>query len=470
MAGKDLRAFGQMLRQLRKTAGFYQEELAEQLNLIHTRFDPKSDLRIDGNRISKWERAFTDKSGRVWQPKRQHMLYLIETFAAQLTPETAQTWASQAGYALSRPELQPFFPDQVIASAPLPGSFPLQTNLTPLALLPDQRLFGIEPKQQQLGRALEQSAAPWLVAIDGIGGIGKTALAMAVVREIMAAERFDEAIWISAKQEEFRPGDGLHPTHRPALDVDTFVDTLLEYFGHSAALSRPAQEKLLTLTDLLKQRPYLIVVDNLETMADYQILLPLLRRLANPGKFLLTSRQSLRQYPDVFCLQVNELNRSDVAALLRYEAEVRGATGLAGATQAQLDHIYSVAGGNPLALKLIVGQTRVLPLSRVLDNLEQAQGKKTEDLYTYIYWQAWQALTEAGRAVLLVMPLAQGGALSQLAALSELEPAALNQALEQLAAMSLIEVSGDIEQRRYRIHRLTETFLLNEVIKWQSLP
>jgi hypothetical protein len=39
--------------------------------------------------------------------------------------------------------------------------------------------------------------------------------------------------------------------------------------------------------------------------------------------------------------------------------------------------------------------------------------------------------------------------------------------LMNLTRLSLVEVGGDLEHRRYRIHRLTETFLLNEVVKWQ---
>ena len=66
------------------------------------------------------------------------------------------------------------------------------------------------------------------------------------------------------------------------------------------------------------------------------------------------------------------------------------------------------------------------------------------------------------------MPLAQGGTFNQLKTVSELTRHDLHQALEQLVKLSLVEVRGDIEQHRYYIHRLTETFLLNEVAKWQS--
>ncbi len=450
-----LETFGQKLREFRTRSGLTQAGLARQ-------------LPVSAELISIWERAYQHR-GRRWKPDRPSVVRLVELFADQLSPEEAQTWVSLAGYKLGQTELQKLFPTysaQALTELSSPADF--QTNLERLAMPPEQCLFGVSQKQQQLRRILEQAEAPWLIAIDGIGGIGKTSLASALVREIMPAGQFYDIAWVSARQEEFLPGAGLQQIDRPALDVDTLTDALLEQLDDRGLLSLSAEEKVAALTNLLKEHPYLIIIDNLETVVDYQALLPLLRKLANPSKFLLTSRHSLYAHSDVFCLSLSELNRADTFAFLRYEAEVRGLPELTEAPQAALADIYQVIGGNPLALKLVVGQIRVLPLPQVLENLKQARGKKIEEMYTYIYWQAWHALTSPGQKVLLVMPLAQGGTIDQLTALSEVAGDELDQALEQLVGLSLVEVGGDIEQRRYHIHRLTEAFLLTEVIKWQS--
>lgn len=142
---------------------------------------------------------------------------------------------------------------------------------------------------------------------------------------------------------------------------------------------------------------------------------------------------------------------------------------LTNASQAQLEQIYQTIGGNPLAIKLMVGQISVLSLSQVLENLQQAQHKEIDEFYTYIYWQAWRLLDKVSQQVFVVMPLAQGGSLAQLEKLTQLETAALSQALRQLVKLSLVQVGGTLEDRRYTLHRLTETFLLNEVVKWQTL-
>ncbi len=337
-----------------------------------------------------------------------------------------------------------------------------------LRLPPETHLFGVDERLNSLLERLISVETPWLASIEGLGGIGKTALANAVVRRPELISRFHDMAWVSAKQRDFFPGLGLEEKSSPALTTEIFIDTLLEQLGQATFLAQSPPEKRVALTQLLKQAPYLIVVDNLETMTDYQALLPLLWEITNPSKALLTSRHSLRAYPDIFCLTVAALNQVETFHLISHEASTRGLLMLAEASEAQLQPIYEVVGGNPLALKLVVGQTAFLPLAQVLANLKAARGKNISDLYTYIYWQAWHMLDGPSQQALLVMPLAQEGTLEQLLALSRLELAELYQALQQLATLSLVQVEGDLEERRYAIHRLTETFLLNEAITWRS--
>lgn len=335
-------------------------------------------------------------------------------------------------------------------------------------LLADQQFFGITQVRRALLEQLCMEKTPWLVAIDGIGGIGKTILATLLVHELVANARFAKFAWVSAKQTEFQPATGLHETTRPALDEETLTALLLAQLLAQPPLTASHQEKRALLIDLLKAEAHLVVVDNLETVADTTALLPFLRQLANPSKFLLTSRWSLQSESGIFCYSLHELNMTDTLAFLRHEAEVRGIQALIDARQAQLERIYRVVGGNPLALKLVIGQTRFLPLTQVLTNLQEAQGHQVRDLYTYIYWQAWQLLDDTGRRLLLVLPVESNSTYGQLAALQLFDGATLQRALAQLLTLSLVQVRGDLEEPRYTLHRLTETFLLREVVQWQQ--
>jgi hypothetical protein len=338
-----------------------------------------------------------------------------------------------------------------------------------LRLPPQVSLIGVETPLQQLHDILAPERDPWLVSIEGLGGIGKTALANALVRLREVARHFYDIAWVSARQQKLPSTLTLPSASGPVITEESLVDLLLEQFGQLSVLTQLPPQKKMILTRLLKQRPYLIVIDNLETVADYRSLLPLLRQMANPTKFLLTSRYSLRTQTDVFCYTVQALGLEEMLHFIRQEASNRGLAMVAEAPDADLKRIYDTVGGHPLALKLVVGQLASLPLSSVINRLQQAQGKSIEELYTFIYWDIWNLLKPAAQQALLVMPLVEEGTLEQLLILSHLDSDPLNQALEQLINLSLVQVGGKLDDRRYSIHRLTETFLLNEALRWRPL-
>ncbi|MBV7337995.1 hypothetical protein KFU94_59165 [Chloroflexi bacterium TSY] len=333
----------------------------------------------------------------------------------------------------------------------------------------DQHLFGIATAQARIYALLQAEARPWIITIEGIGGIGKTALANELAHAFVENDRFVDIGWVSAKQEEFDPDAGRQSTGRPALDTATLTDALLTQLLEQPPVSASQQEKQTTLLHLLKARPYLVVVDNLETAHDQEALTPYLRQLANPSKFLLTSRFSRRAQAEIYSHTLRELSEGDTLTLLRHEANARGIDALAEAQPEQLSAIYQVVGGNPLALKMVVGQVGFLPLQQVLTNLEEARGKRVDELYTYIYWQAWQLLTATERQLFLAMPMVPDATFNQLALASGLDEESLANALARLVQQSLVQVAGDLNERYYRLHRLTETFLMNEVLKWQLI-
>lgn len=337
-----------------------------------------------------------------------------------------------------------------------------------LRLPPHGSLFGVDQQLNTLQEILLSPEPVWLVSIEGLGGIGKTALANALIRQPDLTYRFHEAAWVSAKPKEFLPSLELEQMTWPALTDEALINMLLEQLDETFSPVQSPQQKYSLLARLLKETPHLIVIDNLETVTDYQALLPVLRKLANPSKFLLTSRYSLQDHSDVFCCNLQELNQADAFHFIRHEAKTRGLSLVANASEAELKSIYETVGGNPLAIKLVIGQLAILPLPQVLDSLKQARGQKIEALYTYIYWQAWGLLDTASQQTLLVIPLTQDATLDQLLALSQLPLETLTQALERLVTLSLVQVSGELKVRRYTIHRLTETFLLKEAIKWQA--
>ncbi len=341
-----------------------------------------------------------------------------------------------------------------------------QHNAERLPDLGARQLFGIGARRAELKSLLEQAGAPHLLVLEGIGGIGKTTLANAVARDLLSSDRYRRYVWISARQEEFSAGEGLRSKDGPALTENDLLEEIIEQLALDSLRHQPQKRKLSNLKRVLNQQPYLVIVDNLETVADVKALEPYLQMLATgASKFLLTSRRSLRQHAGVFSASLDELAEPDALALLRFEARGQNLLALAGASDDTLRPIYEVIGGNPLALRLVIGQATILPLDRVIENLSGARGRKAYELYRYIYERAWQQLDNHARHLLVRMPVFSqtGATLERIEAINDISADQLTDALDQLITLSLVNISGDYQSRRYSIHRLTETFIRREI-------
>jgi DNA polymerase III delta prime subunit len=325
------------------------------------------------------------------------------------------------------------------------------------------RLFGVVERMAQVRAQLETDLEPWLIALEGLGGIGKTSLADALARELTHQAHFREIGWVSARRRLFRlSGDVETSSAQPDLTLAELIDRLVDQFELTGLRRRSDAEKLAGVRAFLKSQPCLVVIDNLETVADHGALVLQLRGLMSPSKFLITTRHSLRDVSDVYVLTLRPLSRDDTLALIRHEAETRGLHELADAPDAELAQIYAITGGNPLATKLLVGQVHTLSLPVALARFNAATSKPVEELLAFIYAHAWQALDRDSRHVLQAMLLVtkEGGRLEQIAAAAEFDQDHTATCLQRLAALSLVNVGGDLRERRYALHQLTQTFLV----------
>ncbi|MCP4361982.1 MAG: hypothetical protein GY796_28560 [Chloroflexi bacterium] len=334
------------------------------------------------------------------------------------------------------------------------------------ALLPPpsySQLFGFDTAVTHLTTQLSQPQKPYVVAIVGMGGIGKTALADAVTRHIIRRFCFQEVIWLRATPHTMSG----QAASSEQLYEDVIAD-LARYLFPPTEINPNPQQRLVQVRQRLKSRPCLVIVDNIESAANTALLINHFKDLAQPSKFLLTTRIRSTTLAAVSTQTVNELAFSDAADLMCHHALEIENEAVANASEVEYKQIYDVTGGNPLALKLVVSLLDTLTLHQVLDGMKQGEGGDIEQMYKRIYWQAWQLLSDNGRQLLMSLPLVSGtgGALDYLQTLSGLTQAQILPAIQELRGRSLLEVRGDLQEKRYGIHRLTETFLHTEIIHW----
>lgn len=326
------------------------------------------------------------------------------------------------------------------------------------------KLVGVDEPRSKLVEALTTEDDHFIVTIDGLGGIGKTALADQVARDLIKLTHFDEIAWVTAKHTHLSVLGRLQvESGRAALTFPMLIDALTGQLElpENGGLSQLQRQQL--VKQFLRERTCLVVIDNLETVADNRNLLPELRNWQRPSKFLLTSRLRLLDEPNVFSVSLKELTEESAFQLIRLEAKRTGFSDLESAEDADLRQIYDVVGGNPLALKLIVGQLRFHSLSDVLNRFSEGKEAETSTgLFDYIYREIWESLRDESKMTLLALTQAgeTGFEMGHLVAVSGLPETTVFESVEELILLSLVDLTGNIFERRYRLHRLTEVFLL----------
>lgn len=231
-------AFGDLLRRARRHAGLTQEELAERAGLSTRAI---SDLERGVNRA----------------PRRDTLNMLAE--ALELPPEIVTQWEQTRQWLATR------------SPSPVHANSHPHTSHLPVSL---NTLVGREQEIRSVVNVLREPGVR-LVTLSGPGGVGKTRLALAVVRELEAAYR--DGVWFVQ----------LAPVRDPALVGSAIAAELgIREIG--------GQQLMTTLQAWLRPRQALIVVDNFEHVLGAAPLLTELLIACPSTTMLVTSRSRLQ--------------------------------------------------------------------------------------------------------------------------------------------------------------------------------
>lgn len=323
------------------------------------------------------------------------------------------------------------------------------------------KLFGRDRVEKSLSDELMAAETPWLVAIVGMGGIGKTALADKVVRQIIPTMRFEDVMWLHAE------GGALYGRNdSPTLTFEQILIDLLKQIFPGDPVPPALEQQIYRARNALKLSPQLVIIDNLESEEDIAFLMNKLYDLTNPSKFLLTTRTLASRRAHVVNIELDELTFAEAKAFVQYHGQESGITAVSEVSDEELQVIYDLTGGNPLALKIVISQLDTIPLPRLIQGLNQSYSTEVDDMYKRIYWHAWRTLTPQAQKLLQAMNLVSEAAdADYLLAISELEEGPLWRSIEELRQRSLLDVQGGIQEKLYRIHPLTRSFLQTEIIK-----
>jgi tetratricopeptide (TPR) repeat protein len=302
-----------------------------------------------------------------------------------------------------------------------------------------------------------------LVTIDGIGGIGKSALALEAAHRYLRdydrlpeEERFDAIIWTSAKSEVLT-ADGIAPRRqitRTLDDIYTAIAIALE--REDITRARPEEQDELVTKALTQQRT-LLIVDNLETVDDERVN-AFLREIPAPTKAIVTTRHRIDvAYP----IRLTGMPKEDGLDLIAQECEKKDVT----LTDAEAEKLYRRTGGVPLAMVWSVAQ---MGYGYGVDSVLRRLGEPTGDIARFCFEGAMERIRgKPAHKLLMALSLfatdASREALGCVAGLGE-DILSRDEGLVTLERLSLVNKQGN----RYRMLPLTKHFASNELTSFHD--
>jgi len=326
------------------------------------------------------------------------------------------------------------------------------------------RFIGREEELAKVARILRPypHSQHAIVTIDGIGGIGKSALALEIAHrylrdyeQIAPGERFEAIIWTSAKQSVLT-AEGIKVRRqvlRTLKDIYTTIAVTLE--REDITRAHAEEQDNLVRKALTRQRT-LLIVDNLETVDD-EAVLDFIREIPAPTKVMVTTRHRIDvAYP----IRLMGMPEQDGLALIALECQKKGVE----LNTEQSERLFERTGGVPLA---IVWSIALMGHGYSVESVLHRLGEPQADISRFCFEQTVARIkgTPAYRLMLtlaLFVTDASRAALGYIADLPELDR---DDGLAVLERLSLLNKEGN----RFKFLPLTRGYALAQLNQLKAL-
>lgn len=239
-----------------------------------------------------------------------------------------------------------------------------------------------------------------VLSIDGIGGVGKSSLALEIAYKLKEQKLFDAIIWVSAKKDRLSY-KGIEEIINNFDNLEDLFDEILKVFNEADFLKHGTIEtKERMVIELLRNNNCLIIVDNLETINDDNIKKFLIGiNFPIESKVLITSRKRLGQVEHVIMLEKFTIKETEKFIL----SQLKSRSFKGECSENLIKDIYSKTGGIPLAIKVIIPW---IIEGRIKNNFNVNIDKET-DILKFCFDRVYnEFLNEDAKKLFCIMSLA----------------------------------------------------------------
>jgi hypothetical protein len=308
------------------------------------------------------------------------------------------------------------------------------TNLPPLPNGYVRRL-GLE---REIVSAVTNDRYPIVTLVER-GGIGKTSLALTVLHEVAATQRFDAILWFSARDIDLSlTGPKVVQPH--ILTEKDIADEFVSLLGGSVALGTAKMTNVEIMADNFRVSkiggPILFVFDNFETVRSPVDLFQWIdTNIRLPNKAVITSR--FRDFKADYPINISGMEQEEAEELISRTATALGIDNLV--TTRFREELIEQSDGHPYVIKIILGEVSD---SKTTGKPQRLIARK-EDILDALFERTFANLSPLAARIFLTLSgwrsLVPQLALEAVLLRNQSEPIDPSNGIDELIRMSLVQ-------------------------------
>lgn len=314
---------------------------------------------------------------------------------------------------------------------------------------PDYEDTGFMGRREQIEELRKAIFGPFpVITVLGVGGAGKSALALQVAYDVLNSEvcAFDAIIWTSAKTTRLTGADVQNIAGAISSSIG-IAESALDQFG-----VEPSGDPFDAVKELLTSFKVLLFIDNLETILDERVR-DFVREVPVGSKVVFTSRISLGAYD--FVVPIQNLGTKEADAYYRRVAGVWKQKELQQTPKEEVSQYLVRLNYSPLGIKWFIQAVSAgASIQRLLSDPTL--------LLTFCLQNIVEQLSKEARSLLLALAITgRENSPASLHFLTEIDPWTVEDALRELIGSHLITVIASRfgDDDRYRIAGIAQTYL-----------
>jgi len=329
--------------------------------------------------------------------------------------------------------------------------------------LPSKDYLQFVGRSDELNKLMQYLSPKWginLITIDGIGGVGKTALVVEACYRCLEKDDpikvynipdFDAIIFISAKQNALT-SSGIMPLLQAKRTLRDIYHEIAITMDRIDILQLPHEDQQGIIRRTFSKQSVLLIVDNLETIEDKKAILSFLYELPSQTKAIITTRERNDYAP----IRLIELPRDrGIELIMQKASEFEISINVNSANK-----IYDATGGIPAAIIYSLGQMSYgYSLDTIIDKVKSATG----DVARFCFKCSVDAIKSKPSYELLmaisIFPAPPLGSAATYVSGYSSDPIVAEEGLVDLQKLSLVTQTDD----RYKLLPLTREYALAEL-------